>query len=293
MNSLQTTILPSVIVVSPSFPTAAIVVLAVGAYIIFFTISLLIRKCIITKGQSFCPTWFNEICTCQTCCVNNSVEETGCLISFARACDFPLPHKQVCMECLPTKQWCDNTFCSCLNGQSNECSGCKNTNFGEFTGCEDCKECSEFCGNCDCNFCSQPDSINCCCIEIKLTGNRAQNPGHQMNPYGGYSSNQMYYNNQGNIINQQPSLMTTGNHPVRGDALFNTQQAAQFQNTSYNPNQSFSAGYQSANSRLLPQPREQLVPGQQAFQGQQSFRGQQSVPSKMLGESSNSATIRL
>ena len=110
-----------------------------------------------------------------------------------------------------------------------------------------------------------------------------------MNPYGGYMnypghSNQMEYTNQGDIINQQPPMR--GSYHPGHDGPFNPQQAVQFQNSSFNPSQSFGAGYQ-LNSRLLsqPYPSQQFVSGRQTAHGQM-FGGTQSATMR-----SNAANI--
>ena len=105
----------------------------------------------------------------------------------------------------------------------------------------------------------QPDAINCCCIEIKLTGSGNQPPGYggSLNQHG-QSMNQGYnsqyngdYMNQG-IVNRQPSFQSgqsfnAGQHSV---GQFNPTQffTANSMNmghspngAQFNPTQSFSA----------------------------------------------------
>lgn len=154
-------------------PTGAIVIIAIGGYMIIFAIILLIRKCIINKGGTCCPVWCSEICTCQNCC-NNDPNTDGCCTSMARTCDGNPPNKRQCMDSVcPTKEWCDDTFCCCFskqpqgeccnfcNGGGSNCDSCG----GE---CCDCGECTDCCGDCKCDCCAQPESINCCCLEYSL-----------------------------------------------------------------------------------------------------------------------------
>jgi len=159
------------------FPTAAIVVIAVGGYLLLFSIGLIIRKCIISKNLSCCPEWVKEQCRCQSCFTQTS-SETGCITQCASACNcVKYPNKQQCMDsCCPTKQWCDDTFCFCMSkqpeGQCCKCDDCcGETNCND---CFDCPECKDCCDDCKFECCAQPETIDCCCLECGLRGRLQQ-----------------------------------------------------------------------------------------------------------------------
>uniref|UniRef100_A0A7M5UPA8 Uncharacterized protein n=2 Tax=Clytia hemisphaerica TaxID=252671 RepID=A0A7M5UPA8_9CNID len=161
---------------------------------VIFTLGLIIRKCIISKHGSCCPDWVTEQCKCQ--CSSNDAEE-GCISRCATASNcFKYPSKQQFLDsCCPTKQWCDDTFCCCMSEQpSGQCCKwddcCSDMNCGSCFDCPDCKDC---CDDCKCECCSQPETIDCCCIEVKLAGNRGpggppQQGGYPMHGYGGQMS---------------------------------------------------------------------------------------------------------
>ncbi|XP_031573286.1 keratin-associated protein 9-4-like [Actinia tenebrosa] len=143
--------------------TGEIVIIAVGAYVAVMIIALLIRQCLKAQGISLCPAWVTEQC-CGSCCSAEGEPSccAACLVSFAEMCDCSTPTKKSCMDSFcPSKQWCDETFCCCMNAQPG----------GEM--CQDCQgpECN--CGGCNCACaCDIPDcsSINCLCFKLDLSG---------------------------------------------------------------------------------------------------------------------------
>ena len=82
--------------------------------------------------------------------------------------------------------------------------------------CFDCPECKDCCDDCKFECCSQPETIDCCCLEVKLSGNRGNenlgpgHGGHQMSGYGGpgpgYGGVPYYNQQEGLPINQQPGV---------------------------------------------------------------------------------------
>ncbi|KAM7445603.1 hypothetical protein ABFA07_005869 [Porites harrisoni] len=149
-------------------PTAAIVMIGVGAYLVLVMIFLVIRQCLKSQGISICPAWVSEMC-CGSCCGGEDDTERCCVCScflpVAEMCDCSTPSKKSCMDSVcPTKQWCDNTFCCCMNAEPGGAM------------CQDCNgpECALGDCNCACN-CAVPecDSINCICFKIDLSGGQA------------------------------------------------------------------------------------------------------------------------
>lgn len=213
-----TTTLPPPKSQDESFPVAAIVVLAVGGYIILFSIILIVRKCIINKTGGCCPEWLSEQCQCQSC-FQNDPSQPGYVVRCAKECNcFKYPSKQQCMDsCCPTKQWCDDTFCFCMSqqpqGQCCRCDGCC-TGLG-CGDCFDCPECKDCCSDCKCECCAQPETIDCCCVEVKLSGSRGnRGPQSSMQGPGGYGGYPMPGAGYGPYTNQPGSFYQGGGPPV-------------------------------------------------------------------------------
>lgn len=149
-------------------PTAAIVMIGVGAYFVLIVILLIIRQCLKSQGISICPAWVSEMC-CGSCCGGEDDAARCCLCScflpMAEMCDCSTPSKKSCLDSVcPTKQWCDDTFCCCMNAEPGGAM-CQDCN-GPECGLGDC--------NCACN-CAAPecDSINCFCFTIDLSGGQS------------------------------------------------------------------------------------------------------------------------
>jgi len=139
--------------------TPAIVMIAVGGYMTVVIVALIIRQCLKSRGISICPDWLSEWC----CCGGYQGERSACaacFVSFAEMCDCQTPSKKSCMDTIcPTRQWCDKTFCCCMNAEPG----------GDM--CQDCQGPACDCGACNCNCsCNLPEcnSINCLCFEIGL-----------------------------------------------------------------------------------------------------------------------------
>lgn len=172
---------------SSNLSTAAIVFIAVGAYMVVFITGVLIRQCLQARGLTLCPEWVNEL-FCQACCCS-----CLCITHLAELCDFNVPTKTSCLDSwCPSKEWCDEHFCCCMNSMPGGAL------------CEDCTgpECQ--CGDCNCACnCNLPEcnSINCICFEIQLkqpggspgeggmSGNLPGQPGY----YGQYPGTSVAY----------------------------------------------------------------------------------------------------
>ncbi|XP_028400401.1 uncharacterized protein LOC114523619 [Dendronephthya gigantea] len=185
--------LPPTVDEDDSLPTAGIIFIAIGAYIVIFTLGILIRQCLLARGLSICPEWVHEMC-CTTCACMSCVGIAHC----AELCDFNVPTKRSCLDCCcPTKERCDEMFCCCMNQLPGG------------TLCDDCAgpECQ--CGDCNCACnCQLPEcnSINCICFEIQLkqpgySGNAQANSGY----YGQYPGQNVAYPGQNINYGQQLS----------------------------------------------------------------------------------------
>lgn len=183
-----------------SLSTAAIVFIAIGAYIVVFVIAVLIRQCLQARGLTICPEWVNEM-FCKTCCCS-----CLCITHLAELCDFNVPSKNSCLDsCCPSKEWCDDNFCCCMNSMPGGglCEDCADCN-GPECQCGDC--------NCACNF-TMPEcnSINCICFEIQL-----KQPGGDG---GGMAGNMQEQYPAGNIAyGQNPGQQTPYPHVNPGYA---------------------------------------------------------------------------
>lgn len=152
----------------PALSTAAIVMIVVGVYLALVALLLVIRQCLKSQGISICPTWISELCC--GCCANDNHAERCCLcacfVGMAEMCDCSTPSKKSCLDSVcPSKQWCDSTFCCCMNAEPG----------GEL--CQDCQGPQCACGDCNCACnCALPEcnSINCICFSIDLGGESQQ-----------------------------------------------------------------------------------------------------------------------
>lgn len=189
------------VIASKGFPTVAIVVISVGAYLFLFFILILIRKICLSKGYD-CPSWCGEVCVSPADNINT--DPSKCALLFATHCDCPYPNKRVCMDTMcPSRDWCNNTFCWCLardpnSGRNSICCGV-GSNSGRSFGC--CDDLNDI--NLDC---TDLKSFNCCFMEIKLNGGGATGPSHLSG-----SRVSIGYNNQGygdnNAVQQQPGVL--------------------------------------------------------------------------------------
>lgn len=159
---------------SDGLPVAAIVMIAIGGYLVLVVIFLIIRQCLKSQGVSICPAWVSEFC-CGSCCGNEDGTQgccpCPCFIALAEMCDCATPSKKSCLDSVfPTKQWCDDHFCCCMNAEPGGAM------------CQDWKgpECALGDCNCACN-CSVPecDSISCFCFTIGRSGQASQHQQQQ------------------------------------------------------------------------------------------------------------------
>ncbi|XP_069508135.1 uncharacterized protein [Ambystoma mexicanum] len=116
-------------------PVPAIVLIAVGAYLLAMVLIILIRQCLLAQGL------------CIDCCSWDKTSHLGlcdCCFTCAEFCDCRIPSVASCLDtCCPRSNGCD---------------------------CESCAG-YHFCPLCDCACAYQPpdcQSINCICFEIKL-----------------------------------------------------------------------------------------------------------------------------
>lgn len=236
-----------------SFPTAAIVVIAVGGYLLIFIIIMTVRKICLSNGKSFCPSWCSELCLCSSC--SGGVPCQAVLDDVCTCCGYP-NKRSVMDKICPTKEWCDDAFCCCLTQEpegrclccdsdetpcSNSCKNC--CNLDEVCGFESGKD---LCADCKCQCCAQPETCDCCCIEIKLSSSSQR--ARQASMPGGYN-NDGYMMNQ--MVTQQPPY---NNQPGYGQAGYGPSQnfysQGNFQQPSrpsfqsdYNPSRSSNGAY--------------------------------------------------
>ena len=88
--------------------TAAIIVIAIGAYLVVFVLLVLIRKVCLAKDQNFCPSWCSEVLLC-TACTNTGCSLVTCASCVDNQCSCcTYPNKRCFMDAVcPSKQWCD------------------------------------------------------------------------------------------------------------------------------------------------------------------------------------------
>lgn len=145
----QTSVAPT-----QTLPTAAIISIAIGCYIVVVGLLLILRQCLMDRGV------FSE--TCCLCCGEGEGLDCckcgECCMMYCNCCGSP-DMEACCDSICPTRRrmdCADIIMCQCC--MDNECCQCC---YSEEPLCD--------CGACNCQM-QSPDcsSINCCCFELKL-----------------------------------------------------------------------------------------------------------------------------
>lgn len=146
---VSSTVTPTSSTLNAQFPVAAIVIIAVGGYLVIMLIILSVRQCLTARG--ICVTESGK-----SCCADNETCEKRCTeFCLMSCCDCQSPNCTACIDAMCPKR--------------------RNMNFTDVVTCQACARrcCNDGCqcGSCNCNCNCDCQNINCLCFECKSADN--------------------------------------------------------------------------------------------------------------------------